>query len=513
MKYKIEDFKVIVSDLRDLKLIIQEKLKINKFEYKIYHKSIDARDKENVLYNYKLIIDTKEHIKFKHVQIYKDEEIKINYPKWHNPSPLIVGFGPSGMFSALYLARCGANPIIIERGSRIEKRIKDVLDFTLNHKFNPESNVSYGEGGAGTFSDGKLTTNLNDPYIRFILNELYKHGANENIIYDNKPHIGTDILREVVKNIREEIISLGGKFYFDTFFYDYEEKNNELIVYCKGENNNISFKTKNLILGLGHFAKETIQMLYDKGFEIMPKAFSMGFRVEHKRIDINKMQYGKFHEYLPAAYYKLQTHHENRGIYTFCMCPGGYVIPSNAYENHITINGMSENKRDNINSNSALLVDVRPDDITGDSPLKGIRFQEYYEKKSFDFTNSYKAPGNLFKEFLNNEIAKKERNIKTTYPFGIAFSDFKGLLPDFVIDEAKYGILEFDKKMKGFNDPDAIILGVESRSSSAIRILRNKNYMAKNMVYPIGEGAGYAGGIVSSALDGLKCGVSIVENQ
>lgn len=512
MKFKIDNFKVIVSDLRDLRLIIEEKLKIKKFEYKIYHKSIDARDKNEIIYNYKLIIDTNEKINFKYVEPYKEEADIITYPKWEGLPPVIVGFGPSGIFAALYLARCGANPIIVERGRMVDERIKDINLFMQKNVFNPESNIAYGEGGAGTFSDGKLTTNLNDPYIRFILNELYLHGADINITYENKPHIGTDVLREVIKNIREEIKSLGGRFYFETLFYDYIEKNDKLIVYIKGEKNN-TIETKHLILGLGHFSRDTINMLYQKGFEIIPKAFSMGFRVEHLRTDINKAQYGDFAKYLPSAYYKLQTHHNDRGIYTFCMCPGGYVIPSNAYPKHICINGMSENKRDGANSNSALLVDVRPTDILGDDPLKGIKFQEYYEKKAYEFSNSYKAPANLFKEFLDGSIATSERRIKTSYPFGLAYTDFKGLLPDFVIEEAKYGIIDFDKRLKGFNDPDALILGVESRSSSAIRILRDKNYMAKKMVYVIGEGAGYAGGIVSSALDGLKCGVCINENK
>ena len=512
MKYEISNFKVIVSDLRDLKEIIKDKLKISKFEYKILHKSIDARDKKEIFYNYKLMIDTNTKLKGKNISIYQEKKIDINYKKWDNLSPVIVGFGPSGIFSALYLARCGAKPVIIERGSMVEKRVEDVRKYEKEKVFNPNSNIAYGEGGAGTFSDGKLTTNLNDPLIRFILNELYLHGACIDITYNAKPHIGTDVLREVIKNIRNEIITLGGKFYFDTLFTDYKYDKDLLIVTAKNDKEELSIKTNHLIMGLGHFSKETIRMLYDKGLVMEPKNFSMGVRIEHLKKDIDYIQYQDYAKYLPSAYYKLACHNNDRGIYTFCMCPGGYVVASNVTKDTICVNGMSYHDRNGINSNSALLVEVKPSDIKGDNVLRGIDYQEYYEKKAFLYSNDLKAPGNLVKEFLDGNVAKEERSIKTTYPFGIKFSDFKGILPDFVIENLKYGIIEFDKKMPGFNNPDAVLVGIESRSSSAIRILRNKDtYEAKKGIYPIGEGAGYAGGIISSALDGLKCAMKIVE--
>lgn len=513
MKYEINNFKVIVSDLRELKKIITDKLKINKFEYKILHKSIDARDKDNIYYNYRLMIDTNTKIKGKNISIYQEKKIDINYNKWNSLSPVIVGFGPSGIFSALYLARCGAKPIIIERGSRVEKRIEDINLYQEKKIFNPNSNIAYGEGGAGTFSDGKLTTNLNDPLIRFILNELYMHGADIDITYNAKPHIGTDILREVIKNIRNEIISLGGTFYFDTLFTDFEYIGDNIKVIAKNDKE-LSFITNHLIMGLGHFSKETIKMLYDKGLKMEPKNFSMGVRIEHLKRDIDYIQYKDFAKYLPSAYYKFACHNNDRGIYTFCMCPGGYVVPSNAESDTICVNGMSYHDRNGINSNSALLVEVKPSDIDGDDPLRGLRYQEYYEREAFKYSSDLKAPGNLVKEFLDGNIAESERSIKTTYPFGIKFSDFKGILPDFVIDNLKYGIKEFDKLMPGFNNPDAILVGIESRSSSAIRIYRDKTtYEAIKGIYPIGEGAGYAGGIVSSALDGLKCAIRISKNN
>ena len=516
MKYELSNLKVSPLDERELKDIIKNKLKINNFEYKIIQKSIDAREKNNILIIYKLLIETEEKIKYKDIKIYQEKNIKLEYPKWNKKySPVIVGFGPAGMFAALYLARCNAKPIIIERGSKIEKRKEEVNNFIKNKILNNNSNIQFGEGGAGTFSDGKLTTNLKDPLINFILNEFYIHGAKEDVLYDARPHVGTDYLEKIVRNIRLEIESLGGTFFFNHLFNGYEDFNDYIKINVKNLLNSetININTNHLLLGIGHSAKDTIRLLYNQyNLNMEQKSFSMGVRIEHKRDDINYAQYGKFKDYLPAAYYNLSYHNENRGIYTFCMCPGGYVMASQSDDNTIVTNGMSNNLRDNINSNSALLVDVRPSDYDKGSPLDGIDYQEKYEHLAYELSKDYRAPANLCKEFLNDEVAKEERSIKTSYPHGLYFCDLNKCLPDYVIKGLKDGIINFDKKLKGFNNPDAILIGIESRSSSPVRILRDENRMSnKKYIYPIGEGAGYAGGITSAALDGLKTAIKISE--
>ena len=515
MKYQINNFKI--SPKSNLDNEIKSKLKINNYKYRILLKSIDARNKLDVKLVYNLMIETNEKIHYKDISIYKEKNIELDYPKYQfDDRPIIVGFGPAGMFSALYLARCKAKPIIIERGSKIEIRKEKVNDFLMNNVLSPNSNIQFGEGGAGTFSDGKLTTNLKDSLINWILNEFYKHGAKEDVIYDSKPHIGTDYLEKIVKNIRLEIESLGGEFYFDTIFLDAKGEN-ELEVYAKSliNDNEYKFKTSHLLLGLGHSAKDTIRHLYnDMNINMEQKAFSMGVRIEHPKELIDKAQYGEFYKYLPAAYYKLSTHKNDRGIYTFCMCPGGYVMASQSDLNTIVVNGMSNNDRNSINSNSAILVDVKPSDYDNGNVLDGIDYQEKYEHLAYSLSNDYRAPSNLVKEFLEDDIAKELRSVKTTYPHGLNFTDLRKCLPSYVVEGIKNGILDFDNKLKGFNYPDAILIGIESRSSCPIRILRNKNYESSiKGIYPIGEGAGYAGGITSAALDGLKCAIKIINGE
>ncbi len=511
MKYQINNFKVNPKNLNNLDQLIKSRLKINNYTYRILSKSIDARNKENVIVIFKLLIDTLEIPKYKDISIYKKEDNKIIYPIWKGLSPVIVGFGPSGMFAALYLARCNAKPIIIERGKKIEDRKKDVSNFLNNKALDENSNVQFGEGGAGAFSDGKLTTNLKNPLINFILEEFYNHGAKEDILYDAKPHIGTDYLEKVVRNIRLEIEKLGGKFYFSTILTDIKREDNKL--YAIANNDNLlKIETSHILLGIGHSAKDTIRHLYNSlNVKMEQKAFSMGVRIEHLRDKINFSQYGKFKDYLPAAYYNLASHDEfGRGVYTFCMCPGGYVLASASDKNTIVVNGMSNNDRANINSNSAILVDVRPSDYDKGNTLDGIDFQEYYEHLAYNVSNDYRAPSNLVKEFLNDTIAEKERTIKTSYPHGLKMCDLKECLPEFVVDGIKFGIKSFSKKLKGFDDPDAILIGIESRSSSPVRILRDENKESTfKGIYPMGEGAGYAGGITSSALDGLKVAMTI----
>ena len=506
MQYQIDQFKILASEPQDLKEILQRQYKLKAFTYQILSRSIDARKRESVYYVYRLLVETEEAVKGKNVSPYNLKNEDLEYKKWDDPlSPVVVGFGPAGIFASLYLARCGAKPIIIERGGSIEERVLAVESFLKNRELNPNSNVQFGEGGAGAFSDGKLTCNRKHPLIEFIFKELVAHGANPDILYDSMPHVGTDVLRIVVKNIRHEIEKLGGTFYFNTTFLDWENLQDSIKVLTTGP----SLTTRYLLLGIGHSARDTIRTLYKK-LPMEAKAFSMGVRIEHLAETIDQAQYGKFHSYLPKAYYKLATHKNGRGIYTFCMCPGGYVLASQSEPNTIVTNGMSNQKREGVNSNSALLVDVRPEDY-GTNPLDGIAYQEKYEALAYSLSSSYAAPANLMKEFMEDQVAKQYRSVTPTYPHGIHFCDLRGCLPEYVIEGLKEGILEFNQRLKGFYNEDAILIGIESRSSSPVRILRDKETKtAVEHVYPIGEGAGYAGGIISASLDGLLTAIRIV---
>ncbi|MDE5856432.1 MAG: hypothetical protein K2H06_05240 [Anaeroplasmataceae bacterium] len=506
MQFQVDDFKVLASNQEDIESLVQKKFRLKNFTYQILSKSIDARKKSEVYVVYRLLITTDEILKGKNISPYNKKEVSLTYPKWKEAySPVVVGFGPAGIFASLYLARCGARPIILERGGSIEERIASVQNFLEKKALNPNSNVQFGEGGAGAFSDGKLTCNRKHPLTSFIFQELVIHGAHKDILYDSMPHVGTDVLREVVKNIRLEIEQLGGIFYFNTTFLDWKDLENGIEIKTTGP----SFMTRHLLLGIGHSARDTIRHLYKK-LPMEAKAFSMGVRAEHLAEKIDKAQYGKFYSYLPKAYYKLAVHKNGRGIYTFCMCPGGYVLASASEANTIVTNGMSNNAREGTNSNSAILVDVRPEDY-GATPLDGIAYQEKYEHLAFDIAKNFSAPANLMKEFMEDKVAKEYRSVIPTYPHGIAFADLRKCLPDYVVEGIKEGILEFDKKLKGFYDEDAILVGIESRSSSPVRILRDKiTKEAKKHIYPIGEGAGYAGGIISASLDGLLTAMKIV---
>lgn len=509
MQYQIDDFKVIASNQEPLENLIQKKFRLKNFTYQILSKSIDARKKNEVYIVYRLLITTDDTLRGKTISLYNKKEVKLTYPSWKEAySPVIVGFGPAGIFASLYLARCGAKPVIIERGGCIEDRIASVQNFLENKVLNPNSNVQFGEGGAGAFSDGKLTCNRKHPLIEFIFQELVAHGAHEDILYESMPHVGTDVLREVVKNIRLEIEKLGGTFYFNTTFLDWVDQKECIEIKTTGP----SLKTNHLLLGIGHSARDTIRHLYAK-LPMEAKAFSMGVRAEHLAEKIDKAQYGRFHSYLPKAYYKLAAHKNERGIYTFCMCPGGYILASASEPNTIVTNGMSNNAREGINSNSAILVDVRPEDY-GSTPLEGIAYQEKYEHLAFDIAKNFSAPANLMKEFMEDKVANTYRSVIPTYPHSLTFTDLRKCLPDYVVEGIKEGILEFDKRLKGFYDEDAILVGIESRSSSPVRILRDKiTKEAKEHIYPIGEGAGYAGGIISASLDGLLTAMKIVGEE
>lgn len=513
MWYQIDRFKVSVGNMGSLNHLVEQKFGISVRQLKILHRAIDARDKRDIFYVYRLAVETTNRFKGKGVTLYLKPSVEPKYVRWKGESPVIVGFGPAGMFAALYLARCGAKPIVLERGKPMEERVEDVNCFLKEKRLNPNSNVLFGEGGAGTFSDGKLVSNVKNPLIRFIFQEFYKHGAKEDILYDAMPHIGTDVLREVVVQIRKEIESLGGVFHFNTLFKNAVKKEDGLYIESTGTEEPIF--TKHLLLGIGHSARDTIRHLYENmHIHMEQKAFSIGVRVEHSANWINKVQYGEYADLLPTAYYKLACHHNDRGIYTFCMCPGGVVMASQSEPNSIVTNGMSNSKRDACNSNSAVLVEIKPSDYDRGNVLDGIEFQQKYERLAYQIAENYQAPANLMYEFLHDRVAEEARSVKPSYPHGVCFCDLKRCLPDFVVEELRYGIGDFDRRMKGFYHPDAVVIGVETRSSCPVRILRNENLQTNiEGIYPIGEGAGYAGGITSSALDGLKTAIFIANRQ
>ena len=505
-------------------------LKINKKyikSYTIYKKSVDARKKDDVHFTYSLdvIITLDEEQITRKCKSNKANIVKpyvYTLPENKRVSsfrPVVVGFGPAGMFAGLILALSGLKPIILERGKAVEERTKDVNLFWQTGKLNEESNVQFGEGGAGTFSDGKLTTGIKSPFIRKILEELYEAGAPEEILYSSKPHIGTDRLVEVVKNIRKKIEKLGGEVRLECRLEKLIVANGFVhgVTYThKGEK--IDLETDSVIMAIGHSARDTVEMLYNMGVEIMQKPFSVGARIEHPQSLINKAQYGKFagHKKLGAADYKLACHglHE-RGAYTFCMCPGGTVVNAASEKEGVIVNGMSSLARDGENANSALLVGIEPKDFPSDHPLAGIYYQREIENTAFKLAGSnYKAPAQLVGDFLKGIESKELGNVQPTCPTGVTMTNLDLCLPEKVSATMKSAIVEMDKKLNGFNLYDAVLTAPETRSSSSVRILRD-DLLQCNIrgVYPCGEGAGYAGGIISAAVDGVKCAHAVLDDE
>ena len=505
---KITNIK-IKADLSDDELFekIYKKYKINKndvTERRIIKKSIDARNKADIFYNYSVELECKNENKIKNVQIVKKEEpFKIIVNRKSSKRPVIIGAGPAGLFSALTLAQNGIKPIIIEQGKTVDERKKDVEEFQKTGKLNTLSNVQFGEGGAGTFSDGKLTSGIHNPLCKIVLKEFYNFGAPEQILYINKPHIGTDNLINIIRNMRNEIIKLGGEFLFNEKVTDFEFENSKVTAVICGKR----IETDTVILAIGHSARSTFEKLYEKGVKMEKKNFSIGVRIEHKQSMINKSQYGEITKLkLPPAEYKMAYHGENRSCYTFCMCPGGTVIASSSEPETIVTNGMSVYARNGENANSAVLVNVTPNDFKGESPLEGMYFQKDLEQKAFKLGGSnYNAPIQRFEDFENNIKSTHIGEIKPTYKPGVTLSNLNEILPDFISKTLIEGIKYFDKSIKGFAHPDAILTGVETRSSSPVQITRNENKQSNiKGLYPCGEGAGYAGGIMSAAVDGIN---------
>ena len=475
-------------------------------------KSIDARDKNDVHYSCSFEVEVRNERKYPKLKkvIHKElPEVKTLRDSAYDP--IIIGSGPAGLFCALTLVEYGYKPIIIEQGDCVDNRIEYVKQYRETGKLNSMCNVQFGEGGAGTFSDGKLTTGISSPYIKKVLELFHQFGAPEEITYLAHPHIGTDNLINILKSIRQHITERGGVYHFNTKMTDLRQENGLIRVICEDK----EFTTDALVLAIGHSARSTFEMLKDRNVEMKRKNFAVGVRIEHLQEMINKSQYGTVTDLkLPAAEYKLVYHKGDRACYSFCMCPGGEVIASSSDENSIVTNGMSYYKRDGRNANSGLLVNITSEDLDGNDVLAGIYFQEALEEKAFILGGSnYKAPVQRFEDFDLNRASDHIGRVIPTYSPGYTLSNLNDILPVYVSDTLKEGIRHFDSIIKGFADPDAMLTGVETRTSSAVQITRDKESMISNIdgIYPVGEGAGYAGGIMTAAIDGLKCGIKVIE--
>ncbi|MEH1868899.1 MAG: NAD(P)/FAD-dependent oxidoreductase [Nostoc sp.] len=506
----------------EIKSAILKKLQITDedlISYSIFKRSYDARKKGEITLVYILDVETTQetHLlkrlkKDPHVMVTPDMSYRpvAQAPNNLTIRPIVIGTGPCGLFAGLMLAQMGFRPIILERGKKVRDRTVDTFNFWKKKSdFNPESNVQFGEGGAGTFSDGKLYSQVKDPqhYGRKVLTELVNAGASPEILYINKPHIGTFKLVGIVQSMRAKIESLGGEIRFQSRVEDINIENGQVrgVTLASGE----YIASDYVVLAVGHSARDTFQMLFDRGVYIEPKPFSIGFRVEHPQTLIDKCRFGlqAGHKLLGAADYKLVHHCQNgRSVYSFCMCPGGLVVAAASEPGRLVTNGMSQYSRNERNANSAIVVGITPEDYPGNA-LAGIDFQRRLEERAFELGGgTYEAPGQLVGDFLNHRPSIALGTVKPSYTPGVHLGDLSQSLPDYAIAAIREALPAFDKQIKGFAMDDAVLTGVETRTSSPIRIKRKEDYQSLNTVglYPAGEGAGYAGGILSAGIDGIK---------
>ncbi|MCK4489736.1 MAG: NAD(P)/FAD-dependent oxidoreductase [Anaerolineales bacterium] len=515
-------------DENDLRLAVLKTLDIEAGQLKsieIGRSSLDARKKHAIRRVYTLqikIADEKQVLESyeKNQKISLAPETKYNSPilirKIKRHRPLVVGTGPAGLFAGLVLAEAGYPPLLIDRGKQVEERNQDTNKFWKNRELNSESNVQFGEGGAGTFSDGKLQTRVKDKLYRDkkVLQELVLAGAPEEILYKNKPHLGTAKLTKIVENIRAKIIRLGGEYQFQSRMDDLilEEYQIVGVRLQSGE----EIRSDHVILAIGHSARDTFEMLSSRGVHLEAKPFSVGFRIEHPQVVIDRSQYGQQagHPLLGAADYQL-AHHSSLGrtVYSFCMCPGGLVIGAASEPGTVVTNGMSQYARNEMNANSAIVAEVIPADFM-DEPLGGIEFQRQWEEKAFlQGGENFNAPCQLVGDFLSGKRSSELGSVQPSYLPGIKMADLRESLPGFVVAAIQEALPEFDKRIRGFTQPDAVLTGVETRTSSPVRIVRGKDYQSISIqgLYPAGEGSGYAGGILSSAMDGIKAAEAIIK--
>lgn len=506
------------EDRKDIEARILKKLNISNKDlltWSIHKKSVDAR-KQKILFSYTIdaeVRNEKRALKLKDVQVTPDESYHTVNSGEHKLAtrPVVIGFGPAGMFASLILAQAGYKPIVIERGSCVEKRKETVNRFWETGQLDPECNVQFGEGGAGAFSDGKLTTRSKNSRCRKVLDELVNFGANSNILIDQYPHIGTDEFLKIIVRMRKEIERLGGTFYFDTCLEDIKVEENRLKSICVSGQ---WMDCQAMIFASGHSAQDTIHMLHNHQVEMTNKRFAVGVRIEHTQEYINKAmlkEYATDSRLIPARYKLTYMASNQKGVYTFCMCPGGYVICSSSEPEHLVINGMSYAARDGVNANSALLVQVDESDY-GQELFSGLHYQEDLEKRAFDMGQDYQTCCQLAEDYLENRVSTSFKEVKPSYELGSTFVNLNELFSE-PINKALHEALEnFEKKVPGFVSQGAILSAVESRSSSSIRIVRDKLGMSSIFgIYPSGEGSGYAGGIVTSAVDGIVSAEKLIE--
>nr|WP_319487630.1 hypothetical protein [uncultured Caproiciproducens sp.] len=525
--YRISEISIKLEGTEeDLKREAAARLKVSPEQIrslKLYKKSVDARKKNDVHFICTVDVECDQNHNQQDQKITMAEPYRYELPvgKPREIRPVIVGFGPAGLFAALILAQAGQRPIVFERGSAVDRRREQVVHFWKTGELDTESNVQFGEGGAGTFSDGKLNTGTKDSRARKVLEEFVAAGAPQEILYLAKPHIGTDRLPAAVKNIREQIITLGGEVHFETLLQDILMKDGKVTgVTVKPRNGSqYTVDTDRLILAVGHSARDTFEMLYSLKIPMEQKPFSIGARIEHPQELINRSQYGKFtgHPNLGAADYKFAVHLKNgRGVYTFCMCPGGQVVAAASEKNRLVTNGMSNFARNGRNANAALLVSVGQEDFGSSHPLAGVEFQRRLEEDAFRLGGGgFRAPVQRVEDFLKRRPSKNVGSCKPTYFPDVTPCNLDDCLPDFVADSMRQGILFMEHKLNGFSFPDALLTAVESRSSSPVRVLRGDSMqsVAVEGIYPCGEGAGYAGGIISAAVDGIKCAEHVISES
>lgn len=509
---------VKAEDPKEIEAALLKKLHMPKSDligWSVHKKSVDARRK-NVSISWTIDADVrheKKYLRHRDVVVRPDETFRFT-PKGTLPlqnRPVVAGFGPAGLFAALLLSQYGYAPLVLERGAEILQRQKDVDAFWKEGKLNPESNVQYGMGGAGAFSDGKLTTRSKDVRSRKVYEELVHFGADPAILIDKHPHIGTDGFVPVLQEALKEIERLGGKVLFDTRLKDIELENDALVsITIEHDHAEKIIPVQAMIVAAGHSAEDTLKMLKEKGMDIVPKNFAVGVRIEHLQSFINEAMLKEDKdnpELTPARYQVSYTADNGKGVYSFCMCPGGYVIPSSSVPETVVVNGMSYAARAGENANAAMLVQVVPGSVE-----EGLHLQQDLEKKAYALSNSYKAPVQLAEDFTEGKVSDHFGKVKPTYALGTVFADFNEIFPADIAQALKEGLLHFDHQIPGFLQ-DALLTGVETRSSASVRMVRDAKSFMSNLqgIYPCGEGSGYAGGIMTSAIDGIKCACALMD--